>query len=1554
MATNPQQINASDPTVARQQQRLTDAALARVTSPNTVASPTASTPALGGAVRSTAPVIVGDDTILPQTTAAVAVGAGTSTVTLTTSANNESGDVTTVYSTKGSITVNPVNQTINQYTSVDSGVSQIVAGNGVTITSTGENGTGVVTINASTAALGNIVSVNLDGSSSNVLYGNGVFAPGGGGGNPFDQDLNTTDNVQFANITSTDAIRFSNSGNIVGALGYAPTHIGIESYGSNSVYITTNDFNTWAFNSDGTLSFPGNVAGSAGNVLIDSADDNFEVRGAESVNFEANAVVNIYTDTSNSAYQWQFGDDGNLTLPGNSSSINYANGSPYGGGSGYNIQYEIGDFVANTTIADTGEIQFCDIDGDPTTPALANKMFIAAGSTNEQSLGGDFLQWANNSYRGTISINDGTDQLTMNISDGVVYRTPEEYRGFYAGLNQIWGDDCSINQLIITNSAPVQFYNTDFNVEDDVFHATNLGPGNVHVMLNVYGSSEFEPINPQYLWNLFTSFVNNVLYDGATLRTDTNDIRTQFYLNTGNFRGEVPPQDYYQWFDFANGTEYFNSASTTGGSGTGATVRVRVNADNTYTVLGTANPGTGYIGGETLTVAGTDLGGASPDNDLIVFIDSVDGDGVITQVSYSSGTGVYSWPSNYISDGSDDQYDSGNYINTDLGTDISYANGIAQTSVAAFGGGDYCVMYNESIFCMVATNANISELFYSGGLGSDGDGWVRYTGLVNFNNAVAPDNAPEYAYFNCEFLDGDLTVASGNVYNVTLDSAGINLDGYYAYFNNNVDDYYFGSNNTFRLESQQQLYVQSYDNMYIQTMTPQRGPGLSGPSITIDPADGCDAVAETNTPAQQGGDLNLRGGAGGSSDGVNSLGADGGVVNITGGFGSGNAQAGNVNIYGGEGAVAGSINLYTDFGANSSGKVKINTYDGNTNKIWEFRPDGSMIFPTLTVDIHNGGNQQAQTLQFGDGTQQVIITGPTPTVDNNAQRLIIQGQRGNGTGEGGDVYFWGGDADTNGGDIKIYAGDADNVSTGSGGYVNIEGGSGFDFGGYVSMQGGQSSNGQGAPASVIGGYGQSGGFANIVGGQGYAGPGGAVNITGGSSGNGVAEYGNVNIGAGASIWTFDNTGNLVLPNNTFSVNYANGTQVPLGGGGNTGNVTFDDITIQGVNQLNLSYDPLATANLAYLQVRGGDVASHIHLDTGNNSAYDLFVGNDDKYVQVSSTGNIIMSSYDSNTSQYIWTLDTTGNLILADGNSIIRSVANSSLDPINPNVSTMVFTPDSGYSSQSLVLDPTAPGHIHLRAPGANIDEPLANIFLGGEDSSFEVGYYNGSAPNVFIHSGGNTWTFDNGGNLTTSSNLVISPSGIGTGTAIAQTDAPLQIASTDANGSASIGWYENPTGPGNVVQVALNQTGGSMTVTTGDYANTTYVWDFDNTGNLTLPTGGELHATGKIGYTSGGTATQTGTGQGVTLNQLTGQITLAKNSWNAGDLEVFILSCNKVANTDYVMAQAINSVESTFFNVVAYPYTPLANSIQIQVNAVQASTVAPVIQYFIMKAATS
>lgn len=459
-------------------------------------------------------------------------------------------------------------------------------------------------------------------------------------------------------------------------------------------------------------------------------------------------------------------------------------------------------------------------------------------------------------------------------------------------------------------------------------------------------------------------------------------------------------------------------------------------------------------------------------------------------------------------------------------------------------------------------------------------------------------------------------------------------------------------------------------------------------------------------------------------------------------------------------------------------------------------------------------------------------------------------------------------------------------------------------------------------------------------------------------------------------WQFGDDGNLTLPGNTFAVNYANGSPVVIsGGGGNTGNVTFDNVTVQGVNGLNLSAGADFTANLAYLQVRAGDVASHIHLDTGNNSAYDLIVGDDQNYVQVSSTGNILLSSYDSNTAQYTWTLDYNGNLILAGGNSVIQSIANSSLDPLNPNVSTMVLTPDANYNSQVLVLDPTSPGHIHLRAYAfSNIDEPAANIFLGGENTSFEV--TNGANNEARIHSAGNTWTFGNDSTTTVPGHI-----------------------NAITNNSITLNAYDNGAGP--TVQM-INWNSGSETPTTiissevteavitTNVNATPYSWTFDNAGNLTLPgnliattasphmtingfsfsnstdysgsgnisAGGNLTITGtitsagKMGYSVGGNATQTSTGQGVTINQLTGLVTLANRTYNAGDLEAFSISCNKVSNDDFVLVQMVDSVNAPSYNVVAYPNFVLANTISVLVKTLETvGTDTPILKFMIVKA---
>ena len=115
---------------------------------------------------------------------------------------------------------------------------------------------------------------------------------------------------------------------------------------------------------------------------------------------------------------------------------------------------------------------------------------------------------------------------------------------------------------------------------------------------------------------------------------------------------------------------------------------------------------------------------------------------------------------------------------------------------------------------------------------------------------------------------------------------------------------------------------------------------------------------------------------------------------------------------------------------------------------------------------------------------------------------------------------------------------------------------------------------------------------------------------------------------------------------------------------NTGNVTFDDQIVigtgsdDGTGGLYLAPGNASIANSAvqYLRVRGGDVATHIHLDTGNNQYYDQYFGDDSKYVKLVNTGNVEIGIDNAgNTVQ--WTFSTDGNL------NFPRDTSNISTDP---------------------------------------------------------------------------------------------------------------------------------------------------------------------------------------------------------------------------------------------------------------------------------------------------
>lgn len=136
---------------------------------------------------------------------------------------------------------------------------------------------------------------------------------------------------------------------------------------------------------------------------------------------------------------------------------------------------------------------------------------------------------------------------------------------------------------------------------------------------------------------------------------------------------------------------------------------------------------------------------------------------------------------------------------------------------------------------------------------------------------------------------------------------------------------------------------------------------------------------------------------------------------------------------------------------------------------------------------------------------------------------------------------------------------------------------------------------------------------------------------------------------------------------------------------------------------------------------------------------------------------------------------------------------------------------------------------------GGNVSLPLSN-----GTSNFDIATADG---NVTITANGtSTWTFDTTGNLITSSNLLVGPSPAG-GSSILQYDSTLQVVGEGANAIVVMGWAANTSAPDSIAVVGFNTpyTNGASNVqiAVGNNATVVNYWNFDGTGNLTLPQGG-------------------------------------------------------------------------------------------------------------------
>jgi hypothetical protein len=140
-------------------------------------------------------------------------------------------------------------------------------------------------------------------------------------------------------------------------------------------------------------------------------------------------------------------------------------------------------------------------------------------------------------------------------------------------------------------------------------------------------------------------------------------------------------------------------------------------------------------------------------------------------------------------------------------------------------------------------------------------------------------------------------------------------------------------------------------------------------------------------------------------------------------------------------------------------------------------------------------------------------------------------------------------------------------------------------------------------------------------------------------------------------WAFDNAGNLTLPGNTFAVNYANGTQVPVG--------VTQDITSNGAMSImlydgNIKYNNYATVEPSTGNIAGGNISANgtvtantAIITTGNITTINSgLLQNGNSNITITSNGNVSIQAAGSTVELVVTstganitgTLDATGNI----------------------------------------------------------------------------------------------------------------------------------------------------------------------------------------------------------------------------------------------------------------------------------------------------------------------
>lgn len=585
--------------------------------------------------------------------------------------------------------------------------------------------------------------------------------------------------------------------------------------------------------------------------------------------------------------------------------------------------------------------------------------------------------------------------------------------------------------------------------------------------------------------------------------------------------------------------------------------------------------------------------------------------------------------------------------------------------------------------------------------------------------------------------------------------------------------------------------------------------------------------------------------------------------------------------------------------------------DPAISKQWQFTPNGDLYFPSTTADLFIGEDEPGLTLKSSLGI--AFVT----NLDANSQAWIFDSDGNltvpgtiifsgspavltlstltttdvNASGNISANYFIGNGSQltglpasyTNANVTTLLANLGANVISGTANLTttaNISGN--YILGNAAFMTGIPASYGNTNVAAFLAAYGSNSisTTGNITAGN----ISGNINITG----NVTGTSSNVDLVAGVYTWSFNNTGNLVLPGNTFAVTYANGTTVSLGGAGTSytdANVTTLLASL-GSNVISSTGNITTTANISGGNlITTGTFQSANITATGNitsGNGFNLVLGNaasalrqagSNANVQLAGSINLIPDTAASATNGVL--IGGSGYLLGPNGSRVLTLNYNSVGGALGIQTNLVVGTTAAG-GTANITGNVTTGVNTVLAGVTNTILSNTVAAFSANVNNYSQITFQNkntgadATADYILTADNGNDTTnygdfgiinsgYDNATPTNSLGNIVYAADTYlyaqGNSSATSQSGGNLVIGTATANKSVKIfaGGNTNNSLVANISNVGINVTG-TLTVSgniTGSTPNVnlvagSYTTTFDNTGNVTIP--GNVVVNGSLG----------------------------------------------------------------------------------------------------------